>query len=315
MRRIVPKWDHKRERAKLQEWLSQAQSRIPLETCLSGIEADLQSDETPAQSLVLSLDILAASASASGAAAVLDGDPTGWKSIIKALRYITLYLKVFSDRLEEEIQAQRARHGEGRLRIGSLWWADLNDQLLWLATAMAMGEDKRATWCGNRIVQCLRTAGDRLFDGSAWSHTPFEPFMLRLFAIWQGDVPEFNATRGLNLGPYKGVLDSWTDPHGLADAIVQICDYHCRHCQSIDDPFQTVPFAPFPAEVLALQRVRKELGLATPEIKHPLLENNPMMNVPNPLPPVERDDLYDRVVARCRQLIRGFDLPWESSRN
>jgi hypothetical protein len=59
--------------------------------------------------------------------------------------------------------------------------------------------------------------------------------------------------------------------------------------------FSGFPESVFPAEILAVYRVRQDLGLPTPKVRHPLLET-PLGRVPSPLPRVP-DDVLDRVIT------------------
>ena len=63
----------------------------------------------------------------------------------------------------------------------------------------------------------------------------------------------------------------------------------------------------FPLEILAIQRIRREQGLPTPEIDHPLMQT-PLAHPPEVMPHVE-DELLNQVIAKVRKELPIGD-PW-----
>ena len=116
------------------------------------------------------------------------------------------------------------------------------------------------------------------------------------------------ATKGLGL--YQRVLDAWTNEGELVKALFDICDYHCQNTYKDAVPFCEVPYTVFPAEMLAIRRVRSELGLVTPTVEHPLL-STPLFHVPNPVPRRRKDERIEQVLARCHEVFPWLKIPWE----
>jgi len=90
-----------------------------------------------------------------------------------------------------------------------------------------------------------------------------------------------------------------------------VCDYHCQQC--FDSPgeqadFVWFPYNVFPVEILAIQRVRKDLGLSVPLIVHPLLDS-PLVQVPS-TPPLVQDALLGRIKERARTDFPEIGDPW-----
>lgn len=138
--------------------------------------------------------------------------------------------------------------------------------------------------CGNRAVSreflsLLREASvnSLLLENEYWEGRRFEPFVLHLLQ---------NATAAAdrpirNWGVYSRILDHWNDESRLADALVEMCDYHCQHMNSKsgwNPEFFPAPFDLIAWEYLAIKKIRSEQGLTTPEISHPLL-NLPFQDI------------------------------------
>jgi hypothetical protein len=96
------------------------------------------------------------------------------------------------------------------------------------------------------------------------------------------------------------VFDNWKRTESLSAAIDTACEYHADHAERrhLFDEF-TVPFDLFPAELLALFRVRQALGLPTPEVHHPVLATM-LSEVPADVVR-ERESDWDRVLALVKE--------------
>jgi hypothetical protein len=137
---------------------------------------------------------------------------------------------------------------------------------------LASGEWERAAWLGERMENDF---GKGPFG--AWAGTPMEPFSVTLYQIWK-QIP---VGRGLpgpeTLRPYRGVLETWTQSaEAFGAAVKEACDYHLRRIEDPSDEdfpeFYYPLYDVFPAEILAILRIRRRAGLETPPISHPLLE-------------------------------------------
>jgi hypothetical protein len=108
-----------------------------------------------------------------------------------------------------------------------------------------------------------------------------------------------------NSGPYRAIFDAWAQEESLSSAITAACDYHVEQI-NVKDPddigvFENNPHDIFPAEILALYRVREQLGLSTPKVDHPLLDS-PFCDVPENII-YEPDPLIEQSVALARSLL------------
>jgi hypothetical protein len=80
-----------------------------------------------------------------------------------------------------------------------------------------------------------------------------------------------------NYGPYGGIVEHWDGPeNSLAAALIEGCEYHCQRMFSTgnSEEFYPMPYTLVPVEILAVRMVRDQLGLITPQVKHPLLDTN-----------------------------------------
>jgi hypothetical protein len=137
----------------------------------------------------------------------------------------------------------------------------------------------------------------QMVDRGFWQERCFEPFVLRLHEILTTQPPAA-LKDGEDFGVYSAILANWNNDGPLAAALVKACDYHC---QNMDDDggdwkpeFSDPPFDLIPCEILAIQKVRRRLGLSTPTIDHPLMAAN-MTDV---RPPANiSDDILQRVAS------------------
>jgi hypothetical protein len=221
-----------------------------------------------------------------GVKQVLTGDTLGWTDLRSSARYLFWDCRIVA-----------SLYGQGFYKqfvIG------LDSVANCLAHSIACFEDEASGWLGCKLAQS--------FQGQAfgyWEKTPFEPFMARLYQIWVGQVKP-GAPSPTNLGVYQRVLDAWDAGDAqLHDALAVICNYHVQRTEDRDDSdfaeFTRPPYLIFPAEILAIIRVRKDLGLSTPTIDHPLMQT-PLANPPVEMPAVN-DELLDRVIAKVRTIL------------
>jgi hypothetical protein len=131
----------------------------------------------------------------------------------------------------------------------SLGHRDQNSAALAVAHAVALGQDDLAVWCGDLLVAGLEGNG----PFRTWHLNPFEPFMTQLYGLWRSLEVHVERQGVHPLGVYGDVF---------------------MHL--------------FPAEIIALGRIRQELRLPVAEVQHPLLAT-PLAKVPVPLPPLEQE--------------------------
>jgi hypothetical protein len=125
--------------------------------------------------------------------------------------------------------------------------------------------------------------------------------MLRLYCLWRKaklDEERFSQSK---LGVYREVLDAWRDEGALAAALARACDYHARQARrdEIVSEFAYFPANVFPAEILAVYRVRRDLRLPTPDVQHPILAM-PLARPPASIPSTP-DDVLDRLMTAAEE--------------
>lgn len=223
-----------------------------------------------------------------GAAKAAHGEQDGWQHLQLGLAYLGWYHRLSVGLFRR-----------GRIQRGFTLLPP-NKLALCLAHAVTAREDALANWCGQTLVEFLTTDGGLY---TAW-YTPFEPFMAHLYTRWRKLPPPVNAVRCVSLGVYQRVLDDWDDNGRFAAAIAEACNYHLHHAIPLIAPGAEFTFAAydvFPAEMLAIKRVRDEQGLSWPEVKHPLLDT-PLFHPPERMPAV-KNELIDRVAAVVREVM------------
>jgi hypothetical protein len=174
----------------------------------------------------------------------------------------------------------------------------LSGESLTLCHALATHVDDIARWFGADLKMLAQ-------DGShaVWDDDRVENFALWLYGQWSGDP----CSSGKSLGAYQRICDAWQDGgSALENAIAAICDWRVEHTMEEDPNDEKIgwgydypPYAMFPAELLAAERIRREQGLEVVRPKHPLLQT-PLANPPYPLP-IPRDELVERAIAAIRK--------------
>jgi hypothetical protein len=238
----------------------------------------------------VSLDGLGTVEGIAGVVGICQGEADGWTVLQTSLACMSWNVRIYIGLF---------RHG--RLKRGFDFTSPQNLAARCLAHAIATKEDVFADWCGRMMLDNF-TTGEGPYD--RWLR-PFEPFLVHLFARWKELPAPHSALPCPPLGVYQELLDSWAaSEQDFAAAVVKACDYHGE--RSVDGQiahaeFVRIPHNVFPAEILAVKRVREEEGLPWPTVNHPLL-NTPLAKLPPSLPRI-RTDLLDRVADAVRSLI------------
>lgn len=124
-------------------------------------------------------------------------------------------------------------------------------------------------------------------------------FILRLWcAAHAQDYPDTGFPR---YEVSEGVLQMWNTPdvEALGEWLVQLCNQHTRLTTSRDFMDFAGEFSHFPVEVLMLFRLREQIGLANPEVDHPLMKF-PWSKL-WPVQPARPDELLSGVYRRLEQ--------------
>jgi hypothetical protein len=151
---------------------------------------------------------------------------------------------------------------------------------------------------GRRLIGSFK---DRAV-GWGGMRTPFQPFMACLFCLWQGQSWQSILPAEVSLGPYQRIIDAWNGSgQELTEALASACDYHTRRCDHSggeDGEFYHTLYDVFPAEILAIMRVRELLGLRSPTVDHPLMQT-PLAKPQSPYDPAN-DKVLQVVLAKAR---------------
>ena len=275
-------WNLASELDYLREWLQPSEVAFQRDRPRQELELQLTQHEPATLDLAAScVSRIGLWQSNLGAFKVLQGDPSGWGhlrlgQVCNVWRLRTLFhLHTVEDR-DTEYGAHR-------------------DAACGVAATIALRDDALADWCGALMLHQLENPAFL----TEWGETPFFPFMAWLYARWRGSEIDTRKPPFRKLGPYKKVIEGWDDDAALSKALLKACDYHCTRTDSDDedDPeFWQSPFEVFPAEILAIQRVREEQTGRAVRVDHPLM-NSPLGSVPDSIPEFE-DPLLERFKER-----------------
>lgn len=217
---------------------------------------------------------------------ILEGAPDGWVKARESFYYRAWYLRILG----------------GLQDLGRYNSFLAPDFALWIGHAIATHEDSFVDWFGSRIVASCQNKDTKFVW---WGQHRFPPFIATLYARWRNQSIEFGPE--VKLGVYQTLLDAWDSPKDISKALVDACDFHVKQARGEDGAFCHMPYDLAPFEILAIQRVRRDLGLPTPEIDHPLLQT-PLARPPEQ-PPEFHDELLDKIIAKARAELPIGD-PW-----
>jgi hypothetical protein len=280
----------------MEQWLSKPSNRAFLfEDPRRRIEGWLRDAEQHSLrfdvTMCLKLRDLATWHGVSGTCSVLNGDPSGWDQVHASFLY-----RGWSRRLVGALR-------ENGQYAGSVF---LWEVALVLTHAIAFSEDSFADWLGSDLVTSF-AARDGKYEG--WKKTPFEPFAVKLYALWRNLGFALSSPDVCTLPAYEDLLIHWQEPARFLIALRGACDYHVK--RSVDrggDPeFIWAPYDVFPVEILAIKRIRACQALPMPKIDHPIMDT-PLASVPHRRMNFH-DELLDRLVERARKEL-PIGHPW-----
>jgi hypothetical protein len=247
-----------------------------------------------------SLPVLATWEMTVGAVAVCKGNPDGWVQMRLGFLY-----RAWSTRCR--FAREDTVKGNPKFNNVNPLFEALEAHCL--AHAIATGEDVFAHGFGQKLISNFHECGGG--DPTAFYHVPFRPLMFKLYTLWSGTHVSFANIVPDPLGNYQQLIDSWQDRKAFPQALLNACDYHCLQCfddAAMKHDFVWPPYDIFPVEILAIQRIRRDLSLPVPDIHHPLLES-PLMHVPE-IPPPVHDELLERLKVRILSLFPAVGDPW-----
>lgn len=267
---------------------SWVQSRSGVQDDLDVIEKLTATASTEGECRVLgaTLSYMAIWYAHEGVLSVAQGKPEGWAELRRSAHHFFWHIRISCrsyDRLKNKFSAcftpTLSRIAECGL------------------PCMALGSWEEADWLARRLFQSRS-------DGSIgpWEWPLAVPrLIIALHRYFEGrtDVDD------LELGVYKSVFEHWDDPGKLQKTLLELADYHVDNIRGLTKTrvgeFGDSPVNIFPAELVAIRRVRERLGLETPAIDHPLMQT-PFADPPRDIP-LEPDDLLDRALAKVRTFI------------
>jgi hypothetical protein len=239
----------------------------------------LAEDPTHGSSSVLAAELfgVAVDEQVRGELAVLDGDTRGWARMALALSY-GVYVARFCSQIAGPLETA-----------------------VWLLLALAFDDRAAAAELGALMLRSLRddpSAAPGTGILGAWDTSPVPPFALTLWFMAQRDSePAFDERLVAPLEGYELVPALWEDGDRFEDALLSVCDMHVAH--STDKTFGAFRrgYRLMVPEVHAIRRVRRRLGLPTPVVDHPVLDN-PVAASSEPAPVLAaQDDALLRVLA------------------
>ncbi|MDZ7615949.1 MAG: hypothetical protein U1E05_03030 [Patescibacteria group bacterium] len=218
---------------------------------------------------------------ASGTHRILTGDLGGWEEFHLSWQYRAWSDFVFLAEFEAGLRNDLGTHRP--------------DALLTVAAAIALDEREFTRQFSPRMEATLEREG---FD---WGWHGFYPFIWHLSGLWLGlDLPMDHP--GLEpMEPYSHLLQVWNDPEQVSEGLLWMCEDRMVDLGAEREwnLFMRRLVIDFPAEILAVVRVRHDAGLETPLPKHVFLES-PMAHPPDPIPRAV-DPLVDSTIAWLRQ--------------
>jgi hypothetical protein len=217
-----------------------------------------------------------------GIVSIMDGDSQGWTLIVGSAK-----CRYWGQRILDALGRAGHRPRAYRRVVALL-----------LAYGLCMEDRSVAEWSGQRLYTSLEDAG---LLNEEWRFAALPGFMVQLYARQKSLDYDFSRQDFGRFSIYQEVLDAWDDENRLGKAIREACDYHVRRRDG-DDPsleFEYGPFDEFPAEILAIYKVRESLGLSTPLVEHPLLDT-PLAHPPAKIPEY-RDRWLDLIAEKFRE--------------
>jgi hypothetical protein len=300
-RRRAP-WNLKRRISAIRKWLDYTEFSV------ENLEQEIKKDDTSPQSVSFPLASFIGKWNwFSGTYDVLSERSEGWTKILLALRCEAVDTKVYLDRIDQLVASDPRGASNRRLPIGRLGGTDILLASLSVLSAIVLGEHQFADWCGRRLIKSF-VEPDYVCDPKSWEMWRENPAFLLLFAKWRR-IDLLPLPRGLSLAsPYTEIFAGWDDDSRFFPAVEELCRYHESHCTGNEDPFFH-PYEVFPAEILALQRIRGELGLSFPEKLDFAIMQTPLARVPISIPRLP-NEYISRVIRKCQSMM-PLEVPWE----
>ncbi len=269
--------------------------RHEVDNLISSMEKYLAGDHwTAVKVLPSDLNNLAGYRELHAVPALIDGDSTGWRAIDAAVQCQYWVVKLRSAGFFE-----RVKRGEHRPGLG----LDLDVPKTACVTCYSILHGLENWQCEMQDILIAVDTTPAMTDPGFWQQRNFEPFSMLLYQkLHGGNLPGNIGHRDLEL--YGEVLANWDIPTSLAATLMKLCDYHCTKMEDRGGrlpEFNPSPFSLYPVEILAIYKVREQLGLETPIIAHPLMSTPLASLAPREIAPVN-----DPIIQRVEKLYHDF---------
>ncbi|QXC39921.1 hypothetical protein V3429_05870 [Aeromonas jandaei] len=247
-----------------QTWLAQMSSMVAQE--LEYLDEDLACDSLVGlENVPDSLGMLAIYHGIKGEVAIYGGDSSGWEDISRAIIYrywaLRLRVKVFST----------TRFLKGIRSVPNLT-NQLTSASCLLAAFIVADRHDLAESVADILGGMLTMNG--AVDPDYQKTCRFEPFMLWLYSVYSGRIVS-PLPEPINIGVYQKVIDNWDDEENFPSIIEEVCKYHLANSEDKgggwDPEFKSPPFDLLPLEVVAILKVRQQIGQSSLSISNNLL--------------------------------------------
>ena len=219
-----------------------------------------------------------------GCQAVLDNEPVGWALLDRVLTNRWWHYRI-------SVKGQFA----SKVALG-------------MAHAITFHEDSIADGLAERLLTSIDSESYGIIG---WDLSRVAPFLIKLWCTWRDHPTSERLNTTSNLGVYGEIFEAWENDAQLGDAVAAACDRHLSDALLILSgegyPDFLGPYDLFPVEILALNRIRRELGMAIPVVEHPLLSTPLALPPPaDSRPKTTPDPVLDEFVAKARKLDGSF---------
>ncbi|MBL8824352.1 MAG: hypothetical protein JNJ77_17325 [Planctomycetia bacterium] len=220
-----------------------------------------------------------------GVVSIIDGNQSGWQQV-----HHSCLLYLWSFKIENAIY-RRLADSVGLTLLGA--------QVACMACyTIVCGSGHWRDIMAHVLTELAEDAKTTMKD--YWQERRFEPFVIRLNEILNGETPIVN--RDEDFGVFTDILLHWNNERSLSEALVRACDYHCENMDDTGDrdpEFDHAPFDLIPWEILAIQQVRQHTGQVVPRFSHDLA-SAAVMQVQSPGP------VQDEFLTGVEQLFRQY---------
>lgn len=237
-----------------------------------------------------------------------------------ALRSHAIATYVYLLRVKEMYDAWRRAGGTGKkpaIRRTDRWV--LAEATSLGATAIAMREHEMGHFFFREVVRIL-TEPEPYVEPDAIEERALAPFLLKLWLTWQHTEPEGHLAQRLgamDYGIFQSIFDGWNDESIMAEAMREVADTHAFSAVNASNMNVEVYggmvgwLAEFPAEILFLNVVRRDLCLPIPDVRHPMLDS-PLARTPLDDFTSGYDEFLELTLTNVRNAgMADLRIPWE----